>query len=133
MDPTLLPPIGQLLLKDWCKVPWLTISYCLPIASAEIEFIRHEMPPKPGIDLFLSLSFSCWCVHYSRNIKKRFRITQNRLKLKSQCWKAEEFSLLSPVFGNVSRDFFDGKSIRLIPLDNRFHDIRSKIVQRKNS
>ena len=92
-----------------------------------------EMPPKPGIDLFLSLSFSCWCVHYSRNIKKRFRITQNRLKLKSQCWKAEEFSLLSPVFGNVSRDFFDGKSIRLIPLDNRFHDIRSKIVQRKNS
>ena len=65
--------------------------------------------------------------------RKRFRITQNRLKLKSQCWKAEEFSLLSPVFGNVSRDFFDGKSIRLIPLDNRFHDIRSKIVQRKNS
>ena len=43
-----------------------------------------EMPPKPGIDLFLSLSLSCWCVHYSRNIKKRFRITQNRLKLKSQ-------------------------------------------------
>ena len=113
----------------------------LILLFGRLKILRHmysnpsqlEMPPKPGIDLFLSLSFSCWCVHYSRNIKKRFRITQNRLKLKSQCWEAEEFPLLSPVFGNVPRDFFDGKSIRLIPLDNRFHDIRSKIVQRKNS
>ena len=38
-----LPQVGQPLLKDWSKDLWFTISRCLPIASSEIEFIRHPI------------------------------------------------------------------------------------------
>ena len=34
------PRLDNILLKDWCKSLWVTISHCLPITSAEIDFIR---------------------------------------------------------------------------------------------
>ena len=34
------PRLDNILLKDWCKSLWVTISHCLPITSAEIDLIR---------------------------------------------------------------------------------------------
>ena len=37
------PRLDNILLKDWCKSLRVTISHCLPITSAEIDFIRRPI------------------------------------------------------------------------------------------
>ena len=83
----LLPPVGQLLLKDWCKAPWFTICHCLPITSSEIDLIWHPILEcrmnQPGV-----VKIHSWFTPQTADCKLR------KMPGSSGCWMSLESTAL---------------------------------------